>query len=944
MTYGVTSYCFDLSVYEIFYTLSVGKQLRILTNALEIPRWLEEDSKVLLNTVPSVVQHLITERTSLHNVEALNMAGEPIPLSLIQKLDTQNMETRNLYGPSEYATYSTCYQFLPKNDQVLIGKPLDNTQVYILNKHLQHMPIGLQGEIYIAGPHLSEGYINRPELTQEKFIKSPFASGQFLYKTGDLGYWNEQGDIVFCGRKDYQVKIRGYRIELGEIESALTSCEGVKHGAVLAIEHQDGEKNIMAFYAGEERDRESIIATLKEKLPSFMIPHNVVFLEKFPLLPNGKTDRKKLSQYEVSKENTQFVQPENPQQQTLVGIWEEVLKKEPIGIEDSFFELGGESLKAMRLTSRIFQNFGVNISLKDIFNHPTIRELSEFLTSRESVEQSTEIFHEEKDLAENEQAWKSYPISFSQRRMWVTSQFNEAESAYNMPYQFEMEEVDLEAFRQTMLQLLERHEILRTTFSPGEEEPQQLIWDLENFEFNVEYEDLSQHEAPRDQFRQLWRAFVNQSFDLVNGPLLRVKVVKLEEKRTKIFLNMHHIISDAWSMSVLRKDFSTIYNSLLQGEEPSLKPLKVQYKDFAIWQHQQFAEGKMNHHRDYWHTQFPQDQQYAPATLITDYPRPPIKTYNGASVEFNLGGSIHRKFEKICFEDNSSLFIGILSLVKVMIYKYTHNGDIVVGSPVARRERADLEDQIGFYVNTLPLRTNIDAKDSFVEVCRKVKQVVYGGLDHQDYPFDLLVDDLSLDREMSRSPLFDIVVSTESFDTDFIEKENVITRKDEVSKFEIDFQFSIGNNGLQIVIRYNSDLFEKERITQMAYHVKELIHNICQNPHRPVGELNIQSPAQEAFLLDEINDTSSDYPTQQNVPLILAKISKTYPDKLAIVSDQQSLTYEEIHQQSNQVAHYLRRTQSNQGGRPHWNSGGQDSQYPYPDAGCTESWRSLRSD
>ncbi|WP_343858457.1 AMP-binding protein, partial [Fulvivirga kasyanovii] len=378
--YAATSYCFDLSMYEFFYPLSIGKPVRVLDSALSIPDYLHRDSKVLLNTVPSVVAGLLQNGQDWSSVSVLNMAGEPIPEATIAQLNDGKIEIRNLYGPSETTTYSSCYRFEAGSDRVSIGKPIANTCIYILDAHKQPLPVGVAGELYISGSGLTGGYLNQPGLTIERFIDNPFRTGEKLYKTGDIGRWNADGTITYIGRSDYQVKIRGYRIELGEIEHALQGIEGIKESVVDVYEEQEGQKSLIAYLVGEVEDQYEIREYLHGCLPQYMVPAHYIFLDHLPLTSNGKLDRKALPSPDGIQHQQAYVAPATALEESLTAIWEEVLNRDRVGVTDNFFDLGGHSLKATRVVSQVYKQLGLEVSLRELYNHPKISDLALYLS------------------------------------------------------------------------------------------------------------------------------------------------------------------------------------------------------------------------------------------------------------------------------------------------------------------------------------------------------------------------------------------------------------------------------------------------------------------------------------------------------------------------------------------------------------------------------------
>lgn len=909
VTYAPTSYCFDLSVFEMFYTLSTGKQLRILNSGLDIPRWVEQDQNILINTVPSVVQALLSERIDLTNVKALNMAGEAIPQSTIDQLDLVNMEVRNLYGPSEYATYSTCHRFSANDDKVLIGEPLHNTQVLILDEYLNLRPIGVVGEVYITGPHLSEGYINRPELTHEKFIDHPFDPSVKLYRTGDLASWTAEGKLDYIGRIDSQIKLRGYRIELGEIETVLTACEQVEQGVVDVKTTADGEKLLCGYYIGEQADDLKIREGLKKKLPNYMIPDQLIHLDKFPLSPNGKISKDKLPNPLLNFSSGEYIKPETPIEIAVANIWATVLGRDKVSLTDNFFNIGGQSLKAMQVISRVFQNLNVTIGLKDVFAHPTVKELSDIIEGKGATLQSLDFINEKAGSNYDDlplvayPIQSSYPVSFAQRRLWIIDQFDEAKSAYNIPETFELDDFDQAAFEKSINQLLERHEILRTKFSTEQGEPVQIVESIEALDFSISYVDLSKEDQPGKKASALQRIDDDQPFDLVNGPLLRVVVYHTGQGSCRVALNMHHIISDAWSAGVLEREFNEFYSAALENREPDLPSLSIQYKDFTLWQHEQFKKGYWEEHRAYWHSQFSESQ--SPALLLSDLLRPRTKTYNGSATHMVLGEWENKKFQQLCTEKGATPYVGLLTLVTMLLHKYTTETDITLGTPMAGRNHLELENQLGFYVNTMALRNQFEAGDSFDTLLSKTKKIFFEAWEHQQYPFDLLVDELALDRDMSRSPLFDIMVVYDRVPYAIDGDGEISTSSGQMAKFDVTFVFSESTSGLSVAIDYNKDLFTEDRMIQLTRHLQQLFKGILENSSIEMASLDYLSDEERSRLLADYNDTTVDYPEDETIVSLFENQVTKYADHQALVVGKEMLSYEELNAKANQLANYL---------------------------------------
>jgi amino acid adenylation domain-containing protein len=552
IVYASTSICFDLSIFEIFYPLSIGKCFRILENGLAVSRYLSGDKNVLVNTVPSVVAGLLSEHTALSNVSVLNMAGEPIPFQVLENLDTDRIEVRNLYGPTEDTTYSTVYR-LEKNKPILIGKPIDYTQLYIVRGDNALCPIGIAGEICLAGAGLAEGYLNRPELTAEKFLNNPFSthSGDRMYRTGDLGRWLPDGNVEYLGRIDDQVKIRGYRIELGEIESVLQQHLQVKQSVVLAREDGNGNKRLVAYIVPEETfDKQELQAYLQNTLPEYMVPALWVELDKIPLTPNGKTDKKALPDPDMNGQGlSAYIEPRNETEQKIAAIWKELLKVERVGIEDNFFDLGGHSLLAMRAISSIRRELNADLGIKDIFIRPTISQLGLYLDEQVKgfVTPVIQVGNRPSDI----------PLSFSQERLWFIDQL-EGSKQYHMPAVLKIKgNLNVEALRKTLSDIVNRHEVLRSVILQKDGQPYQLPKEVD--QWDLEFVDGSAYLEQND-LRAFIQELIQAPFDLSTDFMLRAHLIELGKHNYVLVVTLHHIASDGWSRSILVKEIAQFAN------------------------------------------------------------------------------------------------------------------------------------------------------------------------------------------------------------------------------------------------------------------------------------------------------------------------------------------------------------------------------------------------
>ncbi|MDP1880838.1 MAG: amino acid adenylation domain-containing protein, partial [Parachlamydiaceae bacterium] len=902
-----TSLNFDLSVFEIFYSLTQGKVLKIVKDGLSIPKNLDKDKRILINTVPSVVGALLQQGMSFESVSVLNMAGEPIPSNYKKELKGKVKEIRNLYGPSEDTTYSTFIR-IDKDQRDLIGKPISNTQVYILSEEAELRPIGVIGEICIGGSGLARGYLNQEELTREKFLENPFVAGERLYKTGDLGRWLADGNIEFIGRKDDQVKIRGYRVELGEIEHALQSHKEIEEVVVLTRENQNNENELVAYITSkEEQNTSELRSYLKQTLPEYMLPAYFVQLKELPLTSNGKIDKKALPDPQGLglTSGIEYVAPRNAIEEKLVKIWQEVLQRENIGVKDDFFALGGHSLKAVRLSNEYWKELAVKLSLKDLFAHTSI-ELHVKLIQSSKKEEFIQI-----EKVANQ---SSYPISDAQRRLWVLSQFEESSVAYNIPGGLALnQEIDIECFKKSIDSTIERHEILRTIFKEDETgEIRQWILNKEELGFKIDYRDYRKERNKNESVQSYMSEDSYNAFDLVKGPLLRSALLQIEDHEYFFYINMHHIIGDGWSMEVLSKDVFSYYEAYKENKQPELKELRIQYKDYSAWQLAQIGESSFKGHRDYWL------RSLGGELPLLDLPgskqRPRLKTYNGRSLGTYLDKSLTRKLKDYSQQHGGSLFMGLLASLNAILYRYTNQKDIIIGSPIAGREHADLEDQIGFYVNTLALRNEINPEESFDDLFSRVKQNTLSAYSHQMYPFDRLVEELDLVRDTSRSAIFDAMLilqnngeKTEGVQLTEEELEGIVDQGYSASKFDLEIALEETGDYLSLRLVYNPDVYDRAIVEGLINHYRQLLASLLVNPNEKISTINYLSKSEEQELLVTFNDTAVDYPKDKTIVDLFGEQAEKTPDNIAVVFEEKELTYRELNEQSNQLAHYLQK-------------------------------------
>ncbi len=896
--------CFDASVEQIWLALLTGSSLVLISKESllsheEFNNYICENKITHLDTVPSFLCDI--ELTQSNQLKRIILGGEDFPIDIARKYYGE-IELFNCYGPTETTVTSICHKLDSLSDEqrlIPIGKPISNTRVYILDEEGNLRPMGVPGELCISGSGLGKGYLNRPELTVEKFVDNPFISGDRMYRTGDLARWNPDGNIEFLGRIDNQVKVRGFRIELGEIENSLAKYCGINSVVVQVKEGTGGDKQLIAYYTSvNELEISDIRNFLGKSLPHYMIPSYFIHMEEFPLTSNGKIDRRALPELDGNMDTgVEYVAPGDDIEEILVNIWQEILGLERIGIRDNFFELGGHSLKATKVVSRISKDLEVNVSLRDIFSNPTIETLSKIIFQSNKTEY-TQI----KEVPEQ----NSYDISNAQKRLWILDQFEEESIAYNMPSAFILEgELRTEAFNEAYTFMLERHESLRTVFIIENGEPRQMI--LENPGFEIEIVDLRGGAGQEENARALVENDLHTSFNLETGPLIRFAIVQMENERNLLLFNMHHIISDGWSMNIFIKEFITSYNCFMNERPPELKPLRIHYKDYSAWQNNLLESNEIFSQKQYWLDKL--SGELPVLDLPSDNVRPVLQTFNGNSIDLSITKETMSALDDLCRQNEVSLFMMLQTLVKVLFYRYTGQTDIIIGSPLAGRSHEDLDDQIGFYVNTLPFRDSIAGDSSFTKILKSVCKSCTEAFDNQDFPFDRLIEELDIKRDLSRSSLFDVMLVLQNYDSAKVEFDGLellsYKRRNVVSKFDITFNFSEYNESLYCNIQYNTDIYVEKRIRRMGEHFKILVSSVIENPRAKIKDLEIIGDEERNLLLNVFNNTKVNYSTDTTIiDLFEEQVEKT-PDNIAVVFEDVELSYRELNRRTNIVAHYL---------------------------------------
>jgi amino acid adenylation domain-containing protein len=922
------SLTFDASLKQILAPLIAGTTLVLR----EAEVWAPTDfgSKVLelgltiINLPPAYWHQLAQEwavapaRVSAGQLRLVVVGGDvmqPPSLHLWQQTPAKDVRLLNAYGPTETTINATAFDVPSQADlppgRIPIGRPLANRTAHILDRWGNLVPIGAPGELYIGGG-LARGYLRRPGLTAEAFVPNPFSHqvrGERLYRTGDLARYRPDGNIEFLGRIDHQVKVRGFRIEVGEIEAVLGRHPAVREAAVLAASGQrEGEdKRLVAYVVpsqGQELAAGDLRRLLQEKLPDYMVPSLFVVLEVLPRTPGGKVDRRALPAPDWSQPEREgaFVAPRTPTEGVLASLWAQVLGVERVGANDNFFELGGHSLLATQVISRLRQAFQVEVSLRALFEAPTVAGLAQHVEATLRAKrglQAPPLVPVARDGA--------LPLSFAQQRLWFLDQLDPGHATYNMPAALRLTGLlDVAALERSFYEIVRRHQALRTTFPAAGGQPFQVIappaaeplplvdlGELPEIRQQAEAQRLAAEEAQRP-------------FDLARGPLLRAAVLRLDEKEHVLLVTMHHIVSDGWSVGIFIREIVALYGAFVRGRRSPLPDLPLQYADFAIWQRAWLQGEILETQLSYWKRQLGGD---LPALeLPADRPRPPVQTFQGASHSRDLPAPLGEALKLLSWQAGCTLFMTLLAAFKVLLYRYTGQADILVGSPIAGRNRSEIEGLIGFFVNTLVLRTDLSRDPSFQEVLSRVREVTLQAYVHQDLPFEKLLEELQPQRDLGRTPLFQVFFNMVNLPGDELElpglKVEGLSLPQGGSKFDLTLYVSEQGGHVHFDLVYNADLFAPARMAEMLNQFEHLLSQIVTNPGKGIVSYSLVTPTARDLLPDPTTPLRCE--PGEAIHAYLSRQTRAIPDRLAVVDKQGAWTYGQLEARSNQLANYLR--------------------------------------
>lgn len=866
----------------------------------------------------SILQIYPDLKTRLPKLTHWEITGEIFPKYLIQSflVAMPNVRLLDVYGATE-ATSVIYFELslVQAEENIIKSCPIitANTQIYLLDKNLEPVPVGVPGELYIGGVSIAGGYLNKPEISRQKFIKNIFSKNpdDRLYKTGDLARYTNDNNIEFLGRVDHQIKLRGFRIELSEIEYVIASHNAIQDVVVIDQIDEEDQKIIIAFIVtrcSKINDDEALLFKVNlrqyiaKKLPEYMIPSAFIFLDSLPLNANGKVDRMALpKQQQINERLTEqiYVSPRNEIEMDLTILWQSLLTMEKIGIYDNFFNIGGHSLLATKLVIQIRSKFKVELPLRLIFDYPTIAELSNKIENLKKLSYSNVLTKITKAAFRPAEI----PLSFAQQRLWFLDQILPNKSVYNLCERLHLRgKLDVSLLKKSLNAIIQRHEILQTSIIEQNGKAQQFIRVQE--EFPLDYEDISLLKMSDQQqsIDHYIRDEASKPFNLTISPLIRGQLIRLAKNEHIFLLTMHHIISDGWSIGLFYRELSMLYNG---AELSALPPISLQYADFTIWQRKWLQDEVLARQLNYW------SQQLAniPELLqLSTKARPKEMSYCGAYYHYPLSKTLSEQLKQLAKKNDVTLFMTLLAIFKLLLHRYTSYNDIVVGTPIANRQHEEIENLIGLFANVLALRINCSGNPSFLELLNRVQKVALEAYEYQDVPFEQVVEHLKVERDLSRNPVFQIMFALQNAANFGLEFEGLMVSNLEANhhyaRLDLILWAHEGSENIYLGFEYAADLFDQFTIEHMALHFEHLANEIIFNPNKKINELSILIKT-ESQKFQFWNNTIKEYPIQGSViELFEAQVERT-PDAIALIFNKKIFTYKKLNERINQLAYYL---------------------------------------
>ncbi|MGV9541089.1 non-ribosomal peptide synthase/polyketide synthase, partial [Nocardia beijingensis] len=910
---------FDVSVWECFLPIAVGAPLVIARPGghLDLAYFadlLREHRITIAEYVPSVLAALIGEGMgdALRSFRHLHCGGEALTPDLLAALrGSFDGAVHNAYGPTEAAISAIYHEFTDADAEsgrdVAIGRPCWNTRAYVLDARLRPVPIGVTGELYLAGDQLARGYHARPGLTAERFVADPFGvPGRMMYRTGDLVRWNRDGDLVYLGRNDFQVKLRGQRIELGEIEAVLAAATGVTNAAVLVTRDGAGQECLVGYVTGAGLTPEAVLDAARAQLPAYMVPAHIVVLDEMPLTTVGKLDRSALPAVELIGATEAFRAPREGTEAVLATLVADLTGAERIGADDDFFARGGNSLLAMRLVARVNAAFGCALTVREVFEAPTVAELALRVAGSERVDVDRPA------LVPRERP-ERIPLSLAQTRMWLLHRLDPDSAVYHIPITIRLTgALDLAALRAAVRDVIERHESLRTVFPADADGPAQVV------RSGADVPELPSHpiEVTEPTLRDAVLEAIGASFDLRTGIPLRASLFRVTPEDHVLAVVVHHIAADGVSTAPLARDLMTAYTARVAGEAPSWPPLPVQYPDFTLWQRAALGsaddpDSPLSRQIAYWRAEL--DGLAPVLELPSDRPRPAVASGRGATVEFAIPADLTGAIAGLARRHGVSTFMVLHAAYAALLARLTGIGDVAIGTPVAGRSEAALDDLVGMFVNTLVLRTPIAADASFAALLGRVREIDVRAFAHADLPFERLVEELNPVRSQAHSPLVQTLLTFEQHDDTVLRLPGLTVSAypldNRVAQFDLAVELSEHRvqtgYALRGVLRYSTDLFDPATVETFGARFTRVLRAAVADPSVRVGDLDLMDDAERALVLDRWNATAVPVdPAATLISLFEAQVART-PDAPAVTVEGRTLSYAEFAARARRLARWL---------------------------------------
>ena len=890
-----TSLAFDLTLTSIFTTLVRGGQLHIFNASAPINEVLNnvfsvESTINAAKVTPSHISMLKGMNLDHSNIEKVILGGEKLQgdqVRLLQELNA-NIEIYNEYGPTETTVGCMVHQTQSPED-LSIGKPIPGYEVYILNSDLQLQPVGVWGELCVGGKGVARGYIHNEALTKERFVAHPFNPEARIYKTGDIARWTKEGTVEYSGRIDHQVKVNGYRIELGEIEAALTKCNGVGQAIVLAPALQGTTALCVWYQANEGITSDYVKAQLKQELPDYMVPAYCVRVDRFELTKNGKIDTNRLPNPITTNSTDVYEAPQGDTEIRLVNIWSVILERtaSQIGRQDGFFDLGGNSLKAVYLLNQIQQEFQVELSLQSLFDQPSLINMAQAIEQSENVSYTAITPATEAEF---------YPVSSAQKRLYFLYEFDKTSLAYNTPMALVWEgELSLTKLEQAFRNVIARHEGLRTHFELQDGNPVQ----------RIQSKDIAQSFSIQqlgyiNTSEETVRSFV-QPFNLNQGPLLRVGIANIAENKHLLLLDMHHIISDGITLNILIREFTAWYQGV------ALEAPKLHYKDYVVWNAEQMQAERAHLQKEFWKDTL--SGNLPVVELPYDYSRPAVLDNTGAVSHFHIDRTMLDQLNQLAKTEGTSLYAVLMAAFNIMLSRLSGSEDILIGSPVAGRRHHDLKEIVGLFINTLVFRNQPMATLTAREFIKQVGENSIKALDHQDFLYEDLIDELNITRNTSRNPLFDIMFVLQNMKHEQIELPGVQLQPQPIASMQAKFDLTLmvfeNENGLDANWEYATALFKPETINRFTGYFITVLEALIEQVDSPLQALPLLPKGEYEYLVTELNSTEEDYDGSVLVHQHIERQAAKTPERIAVKQGDKTLSYRQLNEQANALAHHL---------------------------------------